>query len=432
MGLKTVAVYSTVDEHALHVRFADEAVCIGPGPAPASYLNIPNIIAAAEVSGADAVHPGYGFLSERADFADVVERCGMTFVGPKPEHMQTMGDKVQARETMIAAKVPVLPGSQVIQSAEHARQEAERIGLPVILKASAGGGGRGMKIVRELGAVGKTWEMASAEAEAAFGCGDMYVERYVERPRHVEVQIAADSHGNVIDLLERECSIQRRHQKLVEEAPCATLPAAVRKEMLEAAVRAAQAIDYRSVGTVEFLLDGDKFYFMEMNTRVQVEHCVTEMITGVDIVQEQLRIATGEPLGDLQRRFEPKGHSIECRINAEHPSTFAPSPGTITALHFPGGTGVRIDSHVYQGYTVSPYYDSMLAKIIVHGATRDHAVRRMQRALDECVIEGISTNVAFHSWLFEHPDFVRGEYDTHFLEQEMDREAIEARLAERA
>ena len=431
MGLQTVAVYSTVDEHALHVRFADEAVCIGPGPATASYLNIPNIIAAAEVSGADAVHPGYGFLAERADFAEVVEKCGMTFIGPKPEHMRAMGDKVRAREKMIEAGVPVLPGTGVLQSGEEALAAAKKIGLPVIMKASAGGGGRGMKIVRDLDTVAATYELATAEAAAAFGCGDMYIERYVEAPRHVEVQIVADAHGNVVDLLERECSIQRRHQKVIEEAPCANLDPTVRKEMLEAAVRAAKAIDYRSVGTVEFLLDGDKFYFMEMNTRVQVEHCVTEMITGVDIVQEQLRIAAGEPLCHLDKRWEARGHSIECRINAEHPTTFAPSPGKITALHFPGGTGVRVDSHVYQGYTVSPHYDSMLGKLIVHGATRAQAVKRMQRALSEVVVEGISTNVALHSWLLELPDFVRGVYDTHFFENHLDREAIEARLAER-
>ena len=430
MGLKTVAVYSTVDQHALHVRFADEAVCIGPGPATQSYLNIPNIIAAAEVSGADAVHPGYGFLSERAEFAEVVEKCGMTFIGPKPEHMQLMGDKVTARETMTKAGVPVLPGTGVLKNGQQAIEAATKIGLPVILKASAGGGGRGMKIVRDMSVMAKTLETAQAEALAAFGCGDMYLERYVENPRHVEVQIMADAHGEVIDLLERECSIQRRHQKLVEEAPCATLPEDVREKMLEAAVAAARAINYRSAGTVEFLLDGDRFYFMEMNTRVQVEHCVTEMITGVDIVQEQIRLATGAPMGDLARRHRARGHAIECRINAEHPSRFHPHPGLITALHFPGGTGVRVDSHVYQGYTVPPHYDSMLAKIIVHGRDRAQAVRRMERALSECVVDGISTNVAFHRWLMQHPDFVRGVYTTHFLENELDVAAIDALHAE--
>jgi acetyl-CoA carboxylase biotin carboxylase subunit len=426
MDLQTVAIYSTVDRDALHVRFADEAVCIGSGPATESYLNIPNVIAAVEVSGADAVHPGYGFLSERADFAEVVEKCGITFIGPKPEHMHVMGDKVRARETMQTADVPVLPGTGVLRDGEEAREAAERIGLPVIMKASAGGGGRGMKIVRDLDAVARTYDTATAEAAAAFGNGDMYIERYVESPRHVEVQVVADEFGNVIDLLERECSIQRRHQKMVEEAPCATLPDEVRQEMLAAAVRAAKAIDYRSLGTVEFLLDGDRFYFMEMNTRVQVEHCVTEMITGVDLVQEQIRLALGEPLAHLDRRHVAQGHSIECRVNAEHPTRFTPHPGTITALHFPGGMGVRIDSHVYQGYTVSPYYDSMLGKIIVHAPTREAALRRLRHALGESVVEGIETNLPFHRWLVNQDAFVRGHYDTHFVAEALDESAIAA------
>ncbi len=424
MGLKTVAVYSEADEHALHVRFADEAICIGPASAQLSYLNIPNIIAAAEISGADAVHPGYGFLSERAEFAEVVEKCGMIFIGPTPEHMRMMGDKVRARETMIEAGVPVLPGTGVLTSGEEAVKAAEDIGLPVILKASAGGGGRGMKIVRELDRIAATLATAQAEALAAFGCGDMYIERYVERPRHVEVQVVADNHGNVIDLLERECSIQRRHQKLVEEAPCANLSEEVREAMLAAAVKAAKAIDYRSVGTVEFLLDGDKFYFMEMNTRVQVEHCVTEMITGVDIVQEQIRLAEGEAIGHLNRRHRARGHAIEVRINAEDPVTFAPHPGVISALHFPGGTGVRVDSHIYQGYTVSPHYDSMLAKLIVHAPDRERALRRLRRALGESVVEGISTNIPLHRWLLKQDAFQSGEYDTHFLELNLDGAAI--------
>jgi acetyl-CoA carboxylase biotin carboxylase subunit len=424
MGLRTVAVYSTVDEHALHVRFADEAVCIGPGPATQSYLQIPHIVAAAEVSGADAIHPGYGFLSERAEFAEVVDKCGMTFIGPSADHMRLMGDKVRARETMIEAGVPVLPGTGVLENAEQAHEAAEKIGLPVILKASAGGGGRGMKIVRDRDIVGSTLETAQAEALAAFGNGDMYLERYIESPRHVEVQVVADNHGNCIDLLERECSVQRRHQKVIEEAPCNALSEKTRTEMLEAAVAAAKAIDYRSVGTVEFLLDGDRFYFMEMNTRIQVEHCVTEMITGVDLVQEQIRLAMGEPLGHLDRQHQARGHAIECRINAESAVNFAPSPGTITALHFPGGTGVRVDSHVYQGYTVSPHYDSMLAKLIVHAPDRPRAIRRMRRALGECVVEGIRTNIALHRWIMKHPAFVEGEYDTHFLEQNLDPEAI--------
>lgn len=424
MGLKTVAVYSTADAHALHVRFADEAICIGPPPAPQSYLNIPNIIAAAELSGADAVHPGYGFLSERAEFAKALEQCGINFIGPKAEHMRTMGDKVRARETMIEAGVPVLPGTGVLENGEQALEAADRIGFPVILKASAGGGGRGMKIVHDRDRLADTLMTAQAEALAAFGCGDMYLERYVTSPRHVEVQIVADNHGNVIDLLERECSIQRRHQKLVEEAPCSSISEEVRDEMLQAAIQAAKAINYRSVGTVEFLLDGDRFYFMEMNTRVQVEHCVTEMITGVDIVQEQIRLAKGETIGHLNRRHRARGHAIEVRINAEDPVNFSPSPGSITALHFPGGTGVRVDSHIYQGYTVSPYYDSMLAKLIVHAPDRERAIRRLRRALGETVVEGISTNIPLHRWLLKQEGFQAGGYDTHFLENNLDGSAI--------
>ena len=428
VGLKTVAVYSTVDDTALHTRFADEAVCIGPGSAPKSYLNIPNLIAAAEISGADAVHPGYGFLSERPEFADAVQKCGMLFIGPDPDHMRMMGDKVRARQTMEAAGVPVLPGTGVLESGEHARAAAEEIGLPVILKASAGGGGRGMKIVHDLDQVAATFETASAEALAAFGNGDMYCERYVTSPRHIEIQIVADKHGNVIDLFERECSVQRRHQKVIEEAPASNFPEEVRQEMRKAAIAAARAINYHSLGTVEFLVDGDRFYFMEMNTRVQVEHCVTEMVTGVDLVQEQIRLATGEPLGHLERDYRPRGHSIECRLNAEDPVNFAPHPGTISALHLPGGTGVRIDTHVYQGYTVSPYYDSMLGKLIVHAPTREQAIARMRRALGECVIEGIKTNIALHRWILKQAPFVEGVYDTHFLERTLDPEAIRAEL----
>ena len=427
MELRTVAVYSQVDEHALHVRFADEAVCIGPGPAPQSYLNIPNLIAAAELTGAEAVHPGYGFLAERADFAEVCGKCGMTFIGPAPEHMRLMGDKVRARQTMEAAGVPVLPGTGVLQDADEAVAAAHEIGFPVILKASAGGGGRGMKIVRDPGSLPGVFETAHAEALAAFGNGDIYLERYVQSPRHIEIQVVADTHGNVIDLLERECSVQRRHQKVLEEAPSVALDDAVRRKMRSAAVAAAKAIDYHSVGTVEFLLDGDQFYFMEMNTRIQVEHCVTEMITGVDLVQEQIRLAQGEPLAHLDREHRPRGHAIECRINAEDPITFAPQPGDITALNVPGGFGVRVDSHIYQGYRVSPYYDSMLAKLIVHAPDRERALRRMRRALGEFVVEGIGTNLPLHRWLLEEEHFVSGRYDTHLLEQHGDEEAV-ARL----
>ncbi len=424
MGIRTVAVHSTVDEAALHVRFADESVCVGPGPAAQSYLNIPNLIAAAELTGADAVHPGYGFLSERADFARVCVKCGLNFIGPTAEHMALMGDKVRARETMEAAGVPVLPGTGVITSPDVALEAAERIGLPVIIKASAGGGGRGMKIVRELERLVETLQTAQAESAAAFGNGDVYLERYVTSPRHIEIQVVCDTHGNAVDLLERECSIQRRHQKVIEEAPSAALSESLRSEMRKAAVKACKAINYQSVGTLEFLLDGEKFYFMEMNTRIQVEHCVTEMITGVDLVQEQIRIATGEKLGHLDRVHQARGHAIECRINAEDPTNFSPQPGVITALHFPGGYGVRIDSHVYQGYKVSPYYDSMLAKIIAHGRDREQALARIRRALDETVVEGIRTNVPLHRWILKQIQFTSGRYDTHFLEKHLDPEAI--------
>nr|WP_293179223.1 acetyl-CoA carboxylase biotin carboxylase subunit [Nannocystis sp.] len=429
LGLKTVAVYSTADEHALHVRFADQAICIGPGQTSQSYLNIKHLIAAAELTGADAVHPGYGFLAERAEFAEIVQKCGMTFIGPDPIHMQVMGDKVRARQTMEKAGVPVLPGTGVLTSAAEAVAAAERIGLPVILKASAGGGGRGMKIIRDMRALPSTLETAQVEAFKAFGCGDMYLERYVESPRHVEVQIIADKHGDAVHLLERECSVQRRHQKVLEEAPCSALSEDLRHAMCATAVKASKAIAYHSLGTFEFLLDGDKFYFMEMNTRVQVEHCVTEMITGIDLVQEQIRLATGEPLAHLNREHKPRGHAIECRINAEDPVTFAPRPGTISALHFPGGFGVRVDSHLYTGYTVSPHYDSMLAKLIVHAPDRPKAIRRMRRVLSECVIEGIPTNLPLHRWLLKQDAFVSGKYDTHFLEASLDPEAIRAEAA---
>ncbi len=424
LGIRTVAVYSTVDEDALHVRFADEALCVGPGAATDSYLNIRNLIAAAELAGADAVHPGYGFLSERAEFAEVCGKCGLNFIGPSPEHMQLMGNKVRARETMQAAGVPVLPGTGVLSSVDEAIAAAKDIGLPVILKAAAGGGGRGMKIVRDLDRLPAMVETAQAEAKAAFGDGSIYVERYVESPRHIEVQIVADKHGNVVDLLERECSVQRRHQKVVEEAPAANLPEDLRRQIRAAGVLAAKSIGYWSVGTIEMLLDGDKFYFMEMNTRIQVEHCVTEMITGVDLVQEQIRLATGEPLGHLDREHRATGHAIECRINAEHPVSFAPQPGVISALHFPGGYGVRVDSHIYQGCRVSPHYDSMVAKLIAYAPTRERAIARMRRALDELVVEGIRTNQALHRWIMQQPAFVEGRYDTHFLEAHLDPDAI--------
>ncbi|MBC8066726.1 MAG: ATP-grasp domain-containing protein, partial [Deltaproteobacteria bacterium] len=398
------------------------------GPASQSYLHIPNLISAAELSGADSVHPGYGFLSERADFAKVCAKCGLNFIGPRPEHMAVMGDKVRARQTMADAGVPVLQGTGVVTNVQEAIEAVERIGVPVIIKASAGGGGRGMKIVRDISVLAETLATAQAEAKAAFGNGDVYIERYVTSPRHIEIQVIADAYGNAVDLLERECSIQRRHQKVIEEAPSAALTPELRQAMRETAVNAVKAIGYVSVGTLEFLLDGDRFYFMEMNTRIQVEHCVTEMITGVDLVQEQIRIATGEPLAHLDRVHEVSGHAIECRINAEDPVDFSPQPGVITALHFPGGYGVRVDSHVYQGYRVTPYYDSMLAKLVAHGKDRPQAIARMRRALDETVIEGIRTNVPLHRWLLKQEGFVSGHYDTHFLEKHLDRAAVLAEV----
>ncbi len=433
MGIRTVAVHSTVDESSLHVRFADEAVCVGPPQAAQSYLHIPNLIAAAELTGADAVHPGYGFLSERADFARVCARCGLNFIGPKAEHMALMGDKVRARQTMADAGVPILPGTGVVTSSAEAIAAAKSIGMPVIIKASAGGGGRGMKIVRDIDKLAETLATAQAEAQAAFGNGDVYIERYVTSPRHIEIQVVCDMHGGAIDLLERECSIQRRHQKVIEEAPSAVLSDELRTQMRTAAVKACKAIGYQSVGTLEFLLDAPegsrpRFYFMEMNTRIQVEHCVTEMITGVDLVQEQIRLATGEKLGHLDREHRARGHAIECRINAEDPVNFSPQPGTITALHFPGGFGVRVDSHIHQGYRVPPYYDSMLAKVIAHGNDREQALARIRRALDEIVVEGIRTNVPLHRWILKQPAFKSGNYNTHFLEANLDPAAVMAEV----
>jgi acetyl-CoA carboxylase biotin carboxylase subunit len=415
MGLKSVAVHSTADADALHVRFADQAVCIGPPPSRQSYLNIPSIISAAEVTGADAVHPGYGFLSEDAEFAEVCGKCHLTWIGPPPHAMRLMGDKIQARAAMGAAGVPILPGSGSIASEAELEEHAERIGLPIILKATAGGGGRGMKIVHDRRRLVNDWKTGSAEAMAAFGNPDMYMERYCERPRHIEIQVAADRHGTFAHLGERECSIQRRHQKVIEEAPSAALAPEVRDALTAAAVRAIAAIGYYNVGTLEFLLDQQgRFYFMEMNTRLQVEHPVTELVTGVDVVREQLRIAMGERLS-FTAPIQPTGHAIELRINAEDPDNFAPWPGKITALHLPGGLGVRMDTHIYAGYRVPANYDSMIAKLIVHDADRARAVARARRCLDEIVIEGPRTNIPFLRRIVDHPDFVRGEFDTGFV-----------------
>ena len=415
MGLQSVAVHSTADADALHVKFADQAVCIGPPPSRQSYLNVPSIIAAAEVTGADAIHPGYGFLSENAEFAEVCQKCKLTWIGPPPSAMRLMGDKIRAREAMTAAGVPTLPGSGGLATEADVLSNAERIGLPVIFKATAGGGGRGMKIVHERERLLDAWNTGRNEAQAAFGNPEMYMERYCQKPRHIEIQVAADTHGHYMHLGERECSIQRRHQKVIEESPSAALPPQTRKLLTEAAVRAISAIGYTNVGTLEFLLDSDgSFYFMEMNTRLQVEHPVTELVTGLDLVREQLRIAAGEPLSFSTERV-PNGHAIELRVNAEDPETFAPWPGRITALHMPGGLGVRVDTHVYAGYVVPPNYDSLLAKVIVHDVDRASALRRARRCLDEIVIEGPRTNIPFLRRIVNHPEFIRGEFDTGFV-----------------
>ncbi len=416
MGLRSVAVHSTADAESLHVRFADEKVCIGPPPARLSYLSIPALISAAEVTGADAVHPGYGFLAENAEFAEVVQKCGLTWIGPQPALMRLMGDKVSARATMAKADVPILPGTGVIETDRDAEEGVERIGFPVIIKAAGGGGGRGMKIVESRDRLASQLAAARAEAQAGFSNPNVYLERYVGKPRHIEVQVLGDGE-TAIAMGERECSIQRRHQKLVEEAPSVALDDARRNELLRVARKATQTIGYRTVGTLEFLLDEDKrFYFMEMNTRIQVEHTVTEEVFGIDLVREQIKLAAGEPLR-LKGNLHPRGHSIEVRINAEDPVTFAPSPGLITALNLPGGLGVRVDTHIYANYRVPPNYDSLLAKLIVHGETRPVALARLRRALGEFIVEGCKTNIDFHRRLIEHPDFVAGRLDTHLVER---------------
>ena len=418
MGIKTVAVHSDVDRDSLHVRFADEAACIGPAPSAQSYLNIPAIISTAEIFNVDAIHPGYGFLAESAYFAEICEACNIKFIGPRASIIRLMGDKIEARRVMHEAGLPVLPGSAAaITSEEEGLKLARELGFPVIVKASAGGGGRGMRIVRSAEELGKALETASTEAAAAFKDGTVYIERYIEQPRHIEIQVLADELGDCIHLGERECSIQRRHQKLLEEAPSPVLTAELRKTMGEAAVAACKKLGYSSAGTVEFLLDANgKFYFMEMNTRIQVEHPVTEMVTLADIVRNQIRIAEGEPLGYSQDELLIVGHAIECRINAENPETFAPSPGKISAFNLPGGPGVRVDTYVYAGYTVPSFYDSMIAKVIVHARTRELAIARMKRALEAMVIEGIKTTIPLHLKIMDDPRFRAGEISTSFME----------------
>lgn len=417
MGIKTVAVYSTADENSLHVRFADEAVCIGPHESSKSYLNVPQILAAAEITNSDAIHPGYGFLAENSSFAKICTESGIKFIGPKPEHIDKMGDKASARKTMIEAGVPVVPGTDgIIKDIEVAKIEAEKIGYPVMIKATAGGGGKGMRLVWTADEFEKNWNNASNEAASAFGNGDLYIEKFVEEPRHIEIQIAGDQYGRACHLSERDCSIQRRHQKLVEETPSPFITDELREKMGEAAVKAATAISYEGVGTVEFLVDKDRnFYFMEMNTRIQVEHPITEEVVDYDLIKEQIKIATGVSISG--KNYYPKAHAIECRINAEDVfKDFRPSPGIINTWHSPGGHGVRVDTHAYAGYKIQPFYDSMIAKLITVAQTREEAIAKMERALDEFVIEGIKTTIPFHKKLMKNPDFINGNYTTKFLE----------------
>jgi len=431
MGIRTVAVHSDVDRDSLHVRFADESACIGPAPSAQSYLNIPAIISAAEIFNVDAIHPGYGFLAESAYFAEICEACNIKFIGPRSGVIRLMGEKIEARRAMQQAGLPILPGSEgALESEDEAIKLAREIGFPVIVKASAGGGGRGMRVVQSEDELGHALETASTEAAAAFKNGDVYIERFVQHPRHIEIQVLADEHGDCVYLGERECSIQRRHQKLLEEAPSPVVTPELRKQMGDAAVSACKSIGYASAGTVEFLLDEDKrFYFMEMNTRIQVEHPVTEMVTLTDIVRNQIRIAEGEALGFSQSDVSIFGHAIECRINAENPETFAPSPGMITAFNLPGGPGVRVDTYVYPGYRVPPFYDSMIAKVIVHARTRDLAIARMRRALEAMVIEGIKTTIPLHLKIMDDPDFQAGNISTRFLEGFLSSKGIKERAA---
>ena len=423
MGIKTVAVHSTADADAMHVRLADQAVCIGPPPAGESYLNIPNIISAAEISGADAIHPGYGFLSENARFAEIVESHNIVWIGPKPEHIRVMGDKVEAKRTAGALGLPLVPGSDgAIGDLAEAKAIAARIGYPVLIKAASGGGGRGMKVVEREDQLETLMAQAGSEAKAAFGDETVYMEKYLGNPRHIEFQIFGDGNGNAIHLGERDCSLQRRHQKVLEEAPSPVISHAQRDEMGGIVAKAMADMGYRGAGTIEFLYENSQFYFIEMNTRLQVEHPVTEMITGLDLVREQIRVAEGKPLTLRQQDVTFRGHAIECRINAEDPRTFAPSPGLVKSYHAPGGMNVRVDSGLYAGYRVPPYYDSMIAKLIVYGTTREGALRRLRRALEEFVIEGMKTTIPLHQALLDDPDFQKGNYTIKWLEEWLARE----------
>lgn len=417
MGIETVAVYSTADKDSLHVRFADEAVCIGKAQSADSYLNIPHIMAAAEITNADAIHPGYGFLAENANFSEICEQYNIKFIGPKPDMIRSMGDKITAKETMIKAGVPVVPGSEgLLESYEQAKVLAADMGYPVMLKATAGGGGKGMRVVWKEEELQKAYDNAKAEAEASFKNDGLYMEKFIEEPRHIEIQVAGDQFGNACHLSERDCSIQRRHQKLVEESPSPFMTPELRKKMGDAAIKATKAINYEGVGTIEFLVDKHRnFYFMEMNTRIQVEHCVTEEVINYDLIKEQIKIAAGIEISG--KNYEPQLHAIECRINAEDPyNDFRPSPGKITVLHTPGGHGVRVDSHIYSGYSIPPFYDSMIAKLITVAQTREEAIKTMERALSEYVIEGIKTTIPFHLQLMQNEDFKNGNFTTKFIE----------------
>jgi acetyl-CoA carboxylase, biotin carboxylase subunit len=418
MGIRTVAVHSTADETAMHVRLADESICIGPAAAKDSYLSIPAILSAAAISNADAIHPGYGFLSENANFAHMVEEHGFTFIGPKSEHITLMGDKIAAKKAVMDAGIPVVPGSDgAVDDIDDALKIAADIGYPVLVKATAGGGGRGMKLATSPDELPNAIRTAQKEAEASFGNREVYFEKYLSKPRHIEIQVLADGFGNVVHLGERDCSLQRRHQKVLEEAPSPALNDDARQKIGKIAADAVCKIGYRSAGTIEFLYEDGEFYFIEMNTRLQVEHPITEMITGLDLVREMIRIAAGAPLGYTQADIRFSGHSIECRINAEHPETFIPSPGTIGDYHAPGGLGVRVDSGLYSGYSVPPHYDSMIAKLIVHGTNRNECLMRLRRSLAEYVIDGIETSIPLHQKLMAAPDFVNGDYDIHWLEK---------------
>ncbi|WP_010299941.1 acetyl-CoA carboxylase biotin carboxylase subunit [Candidatus Odyssella thessalonicensis] len=420
MGIKTVAVHSTADADSMHVRLADESVCIGPAPSRESYLNMAAILSAADITGADAIHPGVGFLSENATFARMVEEHGKVFIGPTPEHIEMMGDKITAKKTMIELKVPVVPGSEgAIKDEAHALATAEQIGFPVLIKATSGGGGKGMKVAYNKSEVSQAFKLARSEAKANFGNDEVYMERYLSRPRHIEVQVLADQYGNAINLGERDCSIQRRHQKIWEEAPSPALNNEIREKLGSIVNEAISKMGYRGVGTLEFLYENGEFFFMEMNTRIQVEHPITELVTGIDLVKEQIKVAAGQKLEITQQDIKITGHAIECRINAEHAESFIPSPGEVTRYHAPGGWGVRIDSHLYQGYRIPPHYDSLVAKLIVYGHDRSECINRVDRALKEYVIDGIDTIIPLHQRLAQEPDILSGDYDIHWLEKKL-------------